>query len=101
MAKKLLRTPGCTDGGVGRGNGRWGALGGTGGRGRRELMHRGALARETFEESQAVGAQLGGPPLADVDGRMEGCTAPRGLSQAESADCQAGTLPAFKARREL
>lgn len=35
-------------------------------------MHRGAHAREPFEESQAVGAQLGGPPLADVDGRMHG-----------------------------
>lgn len=52
-----------------------------------------------FEESQEVGAQraLGGPPLGDVDGRAT----PRGLSQAEIAERQAGTPPAFKARREL
>ena len=53
------------------------------------------FSRKPSDGSSAV---VDGQPLDDADG----CThPPGGLSQAEPAESLGGTLPAFKARREL
>lgn len=61
-------------------------------------MHRGGLREESLKKAKQLGAQqaLGGPPLGDVDE----CR-PQASGCAEIADRQAGTPPAFKARRKL